>query len=277
MKKHFALIGHPITHSISPFIHERLFELSKVSAEYKLIDITLAQLPQYLHELRKLDGYNVTIPYKEKIVSSIDKLCDKAKLYGCVNTVKNSDCSCGYNTDAYGFLKALEVDGINLSGDITILGCGGAARVFCFEAVLAGCRVTLAVRKQSLPRALRLKNDVEIATGKVVNVTTLDNVSPNVDLLINATPVGMHPNCEQMPILLSQLENCKAVFDAIYNPNETMLIKQARRNGSHVASGLSMLLYQAVKAQEIWTGAMFAQGDICQLMADAKEFLKKFR
>lgn len=277
MKRRFALIGHPVAHSISPFIHHRLFELSKSPAEYTLLDIYPSELPIYLPGIKKLDGYNVTIPYKEKIVPFLNELCEKASLYGCVNTVSNTErTSFGYNTDAYGFLQALTLKNVSLGGNVTILGCGGAARVFCFEAALAGCKVTLAVRPQSLSKAVKLKEDVEKVTEQKVFVTTFSNIPSDVDLLINATPVGMHPNIQEKPISDAQLKNCKAVFDAVYNPVETALIKAARCNGSQVASGLPMLVYQAVQAHKIWTGAAFKEDDIWQLLDGAKEVLMKF-
>ena len=278
MKKRFALIGHPVAHSISPFIHQRLFELSKTPAEYTILDIPTGKLAGYLPELKKLDGYKVTIPHKEKIVPFLDGLHDKASLYGCVNTVRDTgSTSLGYNTDAYGFLQALALENVSLGGNVTILGCGGASRVFCFEAALAGCKVTLAVRPQSLSRAIQLKADVEKASDQEVFVATLDNIPSDVDLLINATPVGMHPNVQEKPISDAQLKNCKAVFDAVYNPVETALVKAARRNGFQVTSGLPMLVYQAVQAHKIWTGAAFKEDDIRQLLDDAKEVLRKFR
>lgn len=277
MKKRFALIGHPVAHSISPFIHQRLFELSKTPAEYSLIDIPPNKLASYLPELKKLDGYNITIPHKEKIAPLIDELSEKTRLYGCVNTVKNTGyASLGYNTDAYGFLQALNLENVNLGGNVTILGCGGAARVFCFEAALAGCKVSLAVKHQSLARASQLKADVEKATGQEICVTPLDNIPSESDLLINATPVGMPPLHRQMPVRGDQLKNCKAIFDAVYNPVETALIKAAKSNGSKVVSGLPMLVYQAVQANEIWTNSTFDEDDIKQLLDDAKEVLRKF-
>ena len=277
VKKQFALIGYPLAHSISPFIHRRLFDISGVSAEYDLLEISPDKLRSSLPILKKLAGYNITIPHKEVMVSLVDKVCEKDALYGCINTVSNVGCSCGYNTDAYGFLKALDFEGLHLSGSVTILGCGGAARVFCFEAVLAECDVTIAVRQQSLAKALRLLEDVKNVTGQTIQITTLDNLPAKINLLINATPIGMYPNCNQMPLLPTQLENCKAVFDVIYNPKETMLMKHAKSYGIQVVSGLSMLIYQAVNSQKVWTGAVITQDDILQLMAYVNRMLNNIK
>lgn len=276
MNLQFGLVGHPVFHSISPFIHSRLFELSKIPADYRLFDINPNDLSDSLPFLNSLCGYNVTIPHKQRIIPFLDALCDKADLYKCVNTVKNSGSSVGFNTDANGFLSALSFEKINLSGNVAILGCGGVARIFCFESVLRGCNVTLASRNQSIGHAERLAADVKIATGKAVHLTSIDKLPQNIDLLINATPVGMFPNISQMPIADADLKNCKAVFDAVYNPIETLLMKKSRNNGAKVASGMSMLVFQAVFAHKIWTGATFSDADIFQLILDSKENSKKF-
>lgn len=276
MKKQFGLIGHPIFHSISPFIHGRLFELSKISAEYKLFDVAPNNFESSMCFLKKLSGYNVTIPYKQKIIPFLDELRDKSDIYKSVNTVKNSRISSGYNTDANGFLSALAFEKIEFGQNVTILGCGGVARIFCFEAIFHGCNVTLAVRKESLFRAKVLIEDIENITKKTVGVTFINSLPQNIDLLINATPVGMFPHIEQCPVSDANLKNCKSVFDAVYNPLETLLIKKAKNNGSKVASGLSMLVFQAVFAHKIWNETTFTDADISQLIADSKEILKKF-
>lgn len=277
MKKTFALVGHPITHTISPFIHNRLFELSKISADYTLLDVTSNNLSKSMDMLNSFDGYNVTIPHKQNIVQFLDKLYDKAKIYECVNTVKNSAlCATGYNTDANGFLYALKFEKLNLNGDITILGCGGVAKIVCFEAALKGCHVTLAVRKYSFEKAKILANHIKEVTKKIINVTFIDKLPQKIDLLINATPVGMFPNINETPISDLDLKRCQNVFDAVYNPFETKFIKKATANGAKAASGLSMLVYQACFSHKIWNQSVFAESEIQQLIYDSKEELKKF-
>lgn len=274
MKHQFALIGDPIIHSISPFIHKRLFEISKIYAEYNLFNISTKDLACSIPILKNLDGYNITIPHKQSIIPFLDVLYGKAKLYNCVNTVKNEKVSCGYNTDADGFLSALKFEKVPLNGNITILGCGGVARIFGFESVLNGCDVTFAVRDQSLGKATALCNDIKMQTNKTVNITSIDNPPKDIDLLINATPVGMYPNHEEIPISESNLKNCKYVFDAVYNPLDTILLKKAIANGSNVINGISMLVFQAVFAHKIWNNVEYTSDDIHQLIYDAKNELK---
>ncbi len=277
MNQHFALLGHPISHSISPFIHRRLFEIAKIPAEYVLLDVCKPDFLSVIPTLSKLNGYNITIPYKQAIITFVSQLCGQAKIYSCINTVKNSGgASFGYNTDAPGFLQALRFENLPLAGNVTILGCGGIARIFCFEAVFSGCNVTLAVRAQSLDRAKALANEVARATGSSVAVTLIDALPKNAGILINATPVGMFPNVDESPIADEALAHCRAVFDAVYNPHETLLIKKAKSNGLPAVSGLSMLIFQAVFAHKIWNDVDFSDGDIAQLIADSSEFLKRF-
>lgn len=277
MNQHFALLGHPISHSISPFIHRRLFEIAKIPAEYVLLDVCKPDFLSVIPTLSKLNGYNITIPYKQAIITFVGQLCGQAKIYSCINTVNNSGgASFGYNTDAPGFLQALRFENLPLAGNVTILGCGGVARIFCFEAVFSGCNVTLAVRAQSLDRAKALANEVERVTGSSVAITLIDEFSENTDILINATPVGMFPHVDESPIADAALAHCRAVFDAVYNPHETLLIKKAKSNGLPAVSGLSMLIFQAVFAHKIWNDVDFSDGDIAQLIADSSEFLKRF-
>ncbi len=273
MKRSFALIGHPIIHSISPFIHNRLFEISKLPAHYKLIDIHPNNISEHFFALKQLSGYNITIPLKQSIIPFLDSLSKKATLYGSVNTVKNSDKTYGYNTDSYGFLSALKAENIPLCGNVTILGCGGAARVFGMESVLNNCNVTFAVRQQSLAKANILLNDIKIKTKKSAKVTTIENLPNNIDFLINATPIGMYPDLQSIPVNESSLKNCKYVFDAIYNPMDTVLIKKAKSIGLKAISGLSMLVYQAVYAHKIWDNVTFCNNDIYQLIEDSKHEL----
>lgn len=277
MNQHFALLGHPISHSISPFIHRRLFEIAKIPADYVLLDVCKPDFLGVIPALSKLNGYNITIPYKQAIIPFVGQLCGQAKICSCINTVKNSgNASFGYNTDAPGFLQALKFENLPLAGDVTILGCGGVARIFCFEAAFNCCNVTLAVRAQSLARAKALANEVERVTGRSVSVTLVDLLPENTDILINSTPVGMFPNVDESPVTDADLSHCRAVFDAVYNPHETLLIKKAKSNGLTAISGLSMLVFQAVFAHKIWNDVEFSDGDIFQLIADSGEFLKRF-
>ena len=191
-KRKFAVIGHPIGHTMSPFIHKRLFELAKKDGEYIKVDISPEELKLRMNELNELCGYNITIPHKQAIIPFQDKLDKKAELYGSVNTVKNGAVKEGFTTDPDGFLKALETGGINFGGNVVILGSGGVARTFVYEAALAGCNITLAAR--NINTADKLTEEVqEKVSGAVIKtclITELDELDIMPDLLINATSIG---------------------------------------------------------------------------------------
>lgn len=279
MPKKYAVIGHPIGHTLSPFIHKRLFELSGVDAVYEALDISPENLREdYDNILKGLSGYNITIPHKQAIIPFLDKIDEKAKMYGSVNTVSNRDgVASGYTTDPDGFLKALEYAGIPLDGRVVILGCGGVARTMAYEALLKGGRVELAVREKSAKKAEKLINEIKNNLKKPeIKYCFIPQLSGSIDTLVNATPVGMYPNTEFMPIEEKTLKNCAGVFDAIYNPLDTLLIKTARKNGAKAEGGMTMLVWQAVVSHFHWDKSTYDVRDIEKLCADAaKELMNR--
>lgn len=277
-ERKFAVIGHPIGHTMSPFIHKRLFELSGIDGDYGIYDIAPEELASKYSELRNLDGYNITIPYKPAIIPFLDKLDKKAQLYGSVNTVKNGECAEGYTTDPDGFLMALRAAGIALNNSVVILGCGGVARTFAYEAALAGCNTVIAVRPDDLKVAAALAGEIQTKVyNSFVSTSLISRLKGDFDLLVNATPLGMYPNVDEMAPAPEILAKCENVFDAVYNPLETKLIKMARANGSKAVGGMSMLVWQAVRAHEIWDNISYKDDDISQLVEDsAKEVTKLF-
>lgn len=276
--KKFAVIGHPIGHTMSPFIHKRLFEIAGIDAEYFVLDIDPKNMAaQYNYVLKNLDGYNITIPHKQAIIPYLDKLDKKAKLYGSVNTVKNGELSEGYTTDPNGFLKALENANIKLKGKVLIVGTGGVARTMAYESVIAGCNVTIAVRFEDIATVSRLAGEI-LSNFHNAQISTcfIDSI-PNeqYDLLVNATPLGMYPNIDAMAVNEKIISKCANVFDAVYNPIETKLLKTAKANGANVLGGMSMLVWQAVVSHEIWDGTIYNSADIAQLCEDSIKELNR--
>lgn len=270
MQRKFTVIGHPLGHTMSPFIHDALFRLSGQPAAYGAADIPPADLAARYAELRQLDGFNVTIPHKQTIIPLLDELDESAARYGAVNVVACGEKAVGYNTDAYGFLKSLETAGIPLLGDVVLCGCGGVARTMAYEALLAGCRLTLAVRDSDLPAAGKLKEELEGAIpGAQIGIVPLSELAGTFDLLINATPVGMYPHADAMAVTEEQLAGCRHVFDAVYNPRKTLLLGTAQRLGIPAVGGMPMLVWQAVRAHEIWDGVEYDVRDIQQLVEDS--------
>ncbi len=277
-KTQFYVIGHPIGHSMSPFIHKRLFNLKKFDADYSVYDIPPDKLKVMLTSL--LDhagGINVTIPHKQQVLPFLDGLCGRAQLYRSVNTISIDENGCmGHNTDADGFLNALRLENIRLEGNIAILGSGGVGRTFACEAALAGCSIVNAVRPVDFKKADELRDYVlKLKPQTSYTITTLDSLDGNFELMINATPVGMYPNSHNMPVDQKTVSRAAAVFDAVYNPAQTELLKCAAANGARTLGGMPMLVWQAVAAHEIWHGTKFDTDDIVQLIDDASEEMRR--
>ncbi len=267
MSRQFTVIGHPLGHTMSPFIHDALFRLSGRPADYGAMDIPPQALAEKYKDLRRMDGFNVTIPHKQAIIPLLDSLDESAARYGAVNVVDCGEKAVGYNTDAYGFLMALQTNRISLGGHTLLCGCGGAARTIAYEALLAGGPLTIAVRESDLPAADSLRRELEAAIpGAAVSVRRLDQAGGAYDLLVNATPVGMYPHVDAMVVTREQLAGCKAVFDAVYNPRQTMLLQEAAALGIPAAGGMPMLVWQAVRAHEIWDGVSYDVGDMERLV-----------
>ena len=271
--KNFAVIGHPIGHSLSPFIHQKLFELDKIDANYIALDVESLD-KDYDSVLRKLDGYNVTIPHKQDIISKLDGVSQKALLCNSVNTVRNGDTSEGFTTDGYGFVSAVKAkcDG-TIPKDVLIYGYGGASRAIAFECIENGCTVSFAVREKSLNNCLALCNEISEKLGVKTEAFAIGKIPSDrhFSLLVNATPVGMYPNVDACVADDEIIKNCEAVFDAVYNPLETVLLRKAKEMGKNAIGSIEMLVYQAAKAHEIWVGAKYNDADlqaICRLTED---------
>ncbi|MBE6763228.1 MAG: shikimate dehydrogenase [Ruminococcaceae bacterium] len=277
MSSAYCLIGHPLGHSLSPFIHKRLFELSGRDASYRLQDIAPESFERDIPALlRQIGGCNVTIPYKQKILPFLDRIEGKAALYQTVNTVAVTESgTVGYNTDADGFLCALREAAIPLEGRVLILGAGGAGTVLAFEAALAGCRI-VSYDPFAPEASVRLCNRLREAVPHVEceAVTVLPDGA--FDLLINASPVGMYPHTDACPLPDDRLAQCAAVFDVIYNPRQTQLLQKAAANGAKTAGGMAMLVWQAAIAHKLWFGADFQPADIAALIDDCYAELASF-
>lgn len=278
-EKNYAVVGHPIVHTMSPFIHSRLFALAGSPARYGAVDLAPQALAEALPLLRRLDGCNITIPHKRSIIPLLDALDEKAALSGSVNTVKNEGGRLtGFTTDGDGFRMALSAAGVGLNGRTVVLGAGGAARAVAFEAALAGGSVVVAARERSLPAAAELCADLaEKVPGARAESRPIGAVEGEMDLLVNATPAGMYPDLKSCAADEGLVRRAGCVFDAVYNPSETALLRLARRNGVRAVGGMAMLVWQAAAAQAVWTGARFRAEDVGRLCGQAAfEMKKKF-
>lgn len=270
--RNFALIGHPLGHSMSPMIHKKLFDLSgRTDSNYGLADIPAGKLADSIDYLHSLKGFNVTIPYKTDVIELLDGLAESTERYNAVNCVMNDNGRLiGYNTDCDGFLSSAEK--LPISGKVLLLGCGGAGRMMAVEAAMHGAELTIAVRPSSRVRAQLLMAEIMTkCSGVSVKITEIDKIGGCYDLLLNSTPVGMYPDIMSCPVSDSVIENCTAFFDAVYNPTETQLIKKARAMGKTAVGGAAMLVNQAVKAHEIWDGDLYGSEEIDSIVNDVEK------
>ncbi len=266
----YALTGHPLGHSMSPLIHEKLFALSGVEGEYTLIDVDPKDIPNCRSIFEPLCGLNVTIPHKQAVIPFMDELDDTAARYSSVNCIKNGNGRLiGYNTDCDGFLRSAAP--LPLDGKVLILGCGGVGRMIAIECARHGADITLAVIPKDIKAAQMLMAEIlEKCGGVSVKIVDISSVSEKFDLLINATPVGMYPNVDACAVSDEIIGNCGSVFDVIYNPSETLLMKKARDMGKTAIGGTAMLVYQAVRAHEIWYGGSFSDDDVNKIIKEVE-------
>ena len=257
----FAVIGHPIGHTMSPFIPKELFAMRGLSFAYDVYDIAPEDLAAAIPMLRTYTGFNITIPNKEHILPFLDAIDPTAAAFGSVNTVRvdRDGKMTGYTTDGPGCILAIENSGIPCRGRLLLLGTGGAARALAFAmAAKEGVEhITIAGRPASLPTGEAIAEAAAAFAAGVGRTATIQCVpyselTGHYDLLLNATSVGMRPNTEGCPVGPEVIADCDAVFDAVYNPGETVLLKTAEALGKPVVHGIDMLVYQAAAAQMIW-------------------------
>ena len=277
----YGILGYPLGHSLSPRIHERLFALSDVKAEYKIFEIPAEELNANFEMLKSTNGFNITIPHKKDIIPYLDYISEKAKLCGSVNTVLVKDNKLyGTSTDGIGMRLSLENHGLSFEGSVLILGNGGAARAVAFEAIDYCKKITIAARDENKSKSLCLEL-AALGRKAEVKFSFLNNIPcEKYDLLVNTTPVGMYPKPDFTPVDESVLKNVKVLFDAVYNPHDTLLIKKAESLGVYCIYGMEMLVNQAAAAHEFWLQEEFkpySKDDIKLLTKDTvKEMNEHF-
>lgn len=254
----FAVLGQSLPHTWSPYIHNSLFDAAGLDAVYLPVTVSPERLGSVTDVFRScFSGFNVTIPYKEKILPFLDDVDEAARVCGAVNTVEiRNGRMIGHITDGLGMLRAIDEKGVETHQvDVLILGGGGAARVAGYAFLSRGGRVTFAVRDAQKGDALAHALAKTQQDGlRRLSVRPLADCAEAHDILINCTPVGMHPHVDACPVSADVIARCEAVFDAVYNPRETRLLALAKQNGLPAIEGLGMLFYQAVEAQKFWFG-----------------------
>lgn len=278
LSRKFALLGGSLKHTMSPPIHSRLFELKGRDFSYEVIEANAEELDGKAEYLNSIGGYNITIPHKIGIIDRIDSLDESARRYNSVNCVLNKDGkSTGYNTDCDGFLQSVRAMGAKLDGSTLLVGCGGVGRMMAIELALAGACLDIAVLESDIPLAEQVKKEIlSMRENAIINIFTVDKIpEKNYNLLANATPVGMYPRVDGCPVSDEIIERCDSVFDVIYNPRETLLIKKAKAMGKNVSGGMAMLVWQAVSAHTIWDGDVYTDEEVGKIIEEMEITVEK--
>jgi shikimate dehydrogenase len=255
-----ALIGHPVSHSLSPAMHNAAFAADGLDLVYVCLDVDPDDLPAAVKGAAalKLRGFNITMPHKRAMIPLLDELDEGARISGAVNTVVIEGSRLrGHNTDGGGMVMACREAGIELAGKrVLILGAGGAAAAVALAFGGAGIG-GLRIANRSMEHATELRDKLRAAGMKRIEIhplDALDEALPGVEIVVNTTPLGMKDG-DPLPIPAEYLDGGMAVCDAVYRPGrETALVREARERGASVVTGERMLLYQGVLAQQLWTG-----------------------
>lgn len=258
-----GIIGDPIGHSMSPAIHNAAFDKMGIDYLYVPFRVKKEALSKAIAGMRALNirGLSVTIPHKVAVIPFLDELDPLAERIGAVNTIVNDDGVLrGYNTDATGFLQTLLERGVEPEGkNVVILGAGGASRAISFILAERGAHLVILNRLLELDWAEELASRIsQIFTKEVealeLNEENLVKVLEKADIVVNATSVGMSPNIGETPVSPDLLKPSLIVFDIVYNPIKTRLLKEAEAAGAKTIGGLDMLVWQGALAFEKWTG-----------------------
>jgi shikimate dehydrogenase len=291
MSRYIGLIGYPLRHSVSPYFQQAALDHYQLDVRYEVWETKPAELPDIVRNLRKPQniGANVTAPYKETVLPLLDEVDDLASLIGAVNTiVKKDDRLVGFNTDAHGFIEALDKEGhFDPEGkQVIMLGAGGVARAASL--VLVQKKVaSLAISDGIFERASALSDNlVRYIEGAPPNLGNLQakvsafrwmNVGSartfvDCDLIVHCTTLGMKgsPQEGQSPLNLEVIPKNVLVYDVVYNPWPTPLLKLAQKAGANILGGLPMLVYQGAASFKLWTGK---EAPVDIMLKRAKEML----
>ena len=254
-----GLIGHPVEHSFSPPMHNAAFDALNMDYAYVAFDVNPNDLKSAIEGAESLNikGFNVTIPHKVDVMQYLDELDEVARLIGAVNTIDFKNLK-GYNTDGIGAVKAIEEVTSIKNKNVVVAGAGGASRAISFYIAKYGAE-SLTILNRNEVKVESLASDVSDSglIGEVASdsINAIGNYMEGADVLIDTTPLGMHPNISDEPIVKADMmDEDLVVFDAVYNPNETVLIKEVIKANAKPVYGIKMLLYQGAESFKIWTG-----------------------
>ena len=263
--KLIGLIGHPIKQSYSPFIHNVAAQFKKINYIYLPFDVVVNNLETALKGVVALGirGLNVTIPHKEKIIKYLDELSEETAMIGAVNTIVNEQGKLkGYNTDINGVLESLtEFKDLITGSKVSVIGAGGGARAVIYTLIRYFKPDQITIINRTIQRADSLHSyfseKMRFDNFKTANLfpPELIETFQGSKLIVNSTSVGMFPEVDDSPTNLKEsFHKDQLVFDMIYNPTETKFLNLAKQQGATTVGGLNMLVHQAAKSFELWTG-----------------------
>ncbi len=264
MSLELGIIGYPIGHSISPVFQQAALDHLGIDATYQAWEVAPDGVGDFIKGLRRpgLLGINITLPHKQAVISYLDQVDERATDAGAVNTILHRDGRLtGHNTDGYGFLQALREGGkFEPRGRrVLVLGAGGAARGVTLALIREGV-AELNITNRTLPRAEQLAGMVRAGgiAGQAIPMTWNDLAEAAVlaDLFVNCSSIGMThgPDATGTPLLHRQIPPTALVYDLVYNPPETPLLREANRAGAATLGGIQMLVHQGAASFEMWTG-----------------------
>ncbi|MBP7651897.1 shikimate dehydrogenase [Candidatus Dependentiae bacterium] len=258
-----GIFGNPVSHSLSPLIHNHLFNKYNYNYEYEAFEIYDIETAVKLIRTEKMRGVSITIPFKVKVIKYLDEITDLSKKIGAVNTIINENGKLiGDNTDAYGVSQTFKKRNIFLSGkNIVILGIGGAAKSVVYSILNDFDINSLKLIARNNDKLIDFSKEILDKTG-FNNITCMNfenetySVEMEDDIIINASSAGMTPNINESLIneKKSYYNNEKIFFDVIYNPEKTLMLKTAESKGSQIINGMDMFIYQAMRQHILWTG-----------------------
>lgn len=271
-----GIIGYPLSHTLSPLMHNTVFQKYKMNWEYKVFEIKPEDLPAFVKSVKKenIKGLNVTIPHKQTIMYLLNKIDKAAMSIGAVNTILNkSGKLIGFNTDYIGFIQSLKKYKIQLKNkNVVMFGAGGAAHAVAYSINLMEPQ-SFYVYNIDIPMIKRLIKKlklIKINYGDIIKTKDKDNIIKNADFIINTTSVGMHD--KNVVYKLPDLKKGVFVYDLIYNPVKTEFLKQAEKRGAKIINGIDMLIYQGMESFKIWTGR---KSNYSLINKKLNEYLKK--
>lgn len=244
----FGIVGYPLGHSLSPLMHNTAFRFRGLNAIYLFFETQ--EIENAIKGIKALGikGVSVTIPYKSDVLPFLDRIDSLAENIGAVNTIINKEGELiGYNTDAIGALKAIKERISPIGKGALIIGAGGAARSIGYMLKKEGADLFIASRNYRHAKKL-----AESLGGTGIPMEDIGSL--NVDILINATPVGMYPHTDRCPVSASVLRPGMVVMDIVYNPLDTLLLKIAKDRRCITINGLKMFIYQGAEQFRLWTG-----------------------